>query len=306
MIGRNIKVSVLCVTYNQKDFIKQMLDSILSQKTDFNYEILINDDHSSDGTAEILKEYAKKHKNINLNLQKENLYSQGVRGMLARFLLPKAKGQYIAICEGDDYWTDPEKLQRQVDFMDGHPDYSVCFHPVTVHFENGEEKDSIYPDPRKAKEFTRRKLLKENFIQTNSVMYRRRKSYADMPQGIMPGDWYLHLYHSRFGKIGFINRCMAVYRRHSGGIWWDSYHDQDRFWEINGLYLTRFFIAVDKLYKDVEEYKEDTYSSIGFAFHQLMELSKKGRSKPLEDAMKEYPEYAQQFFMPQTSKNVDS
>ena len=140
--------------------------------------------------------------------------------MIGRFLLPKAKGEFLAICEGDDFWTDPTKLQRQVDFLEKHKDYALVFHPVRVFFDKGEKKDSVFPDINT--EFTLEELLRWNFIQTNSVMYRARKEYMDMVVDVMPGDWYLHLYHAQFGKIGFINRVMSAYRRHEGGVWWGS------------------------------------------------------------------------------------
>lgn len=211
-------VSILCITYNQKRFIKQTIDSFLEQKTDFPFEILVHDDASTDGTTEILKEYADMHPGIfRLFLEKENQYSKRNFRFIKDMYIA-AKGKYIATCEGDDFWTDPTKLQRQVDFLDKHQDYALVFHPVRVFYENGEQEDSIFPDIKS--DFTVKRLLQGNFIQTNSVVYRARGNYKDMEYDVVPGDWYTHLYHAQSGKIGFIDRVMSAYRRHEGGVWW--------------------------------------------------------------------------------------
>ncbi|TXN44732.1 glycosyltransferase, partial [Methylobacterium sp. WL7] len=119
-------VSVLCITYNQEPFIRQTLDSILSQRTDFPFELIVGDDRSSDGTAEIIAEYAARHANIVAILRPENV---GVVKNLDD-IAGRVSGEYVAICEGDDYWTDPDKLQRQLDYMRHRPEYTLCFHPV--------------------------------------------------------------------------------------------------------------------------------------------------------------------------------
>lgn len=121
-------VSVCCITYNHAPYISQCVDGFLMQKTSFPYEIIINDDCSSDGTTEILKEYAEKYPDlIQLILHDENQYSKGIRRILATFVYPLVKGKYIAICEGDDYWTDPYKLQKQVDYLESHPKCGMCY-----------------------------------------------------------------------------------------------------------------------------------------------------------------------------------
>ena len=123
----NIIVSICCVTYNHAPFIRQCLDGFLMQKTSFPIEILIHDDCSTDGTTEIIREYEKKYPELMFPIyEDENQYSKGV--WVDGFNYQRAKGKYIAYCEGDDYWTDPLKLQKQVDFMEAHPDYSVCWH----------------------------------------------------------------------------------------------------------------------------------------------------------------------------------
>ncbi len=249
------KVSILCLSFNQKDYIEQALESMLSQRTDFNFEILINDDASTDGTSEIIKEYQKKYPGIiKPTFQKENQYSQGKRNFILRYLIPKARGRYLAVCDGDDYWTDINKLQKQVDFLDSHKDYSLCFHPVRVIFENSEEPDSIYPESSDKHGFNITNLLKTNFIQTNSVMYRRQE-YKNMNLGVMPGDWYLHLYHAQFGKIGFINKVMSVYRRHPGGIWWDSYNNIDELLKKHGIGHMNLYMELLRIYGDTSEYR---------------------------------------------------
>ena len=134
---KNPKVSILCLTYNQKLFITQALDSFLMQKTDFDFEILIHDDASTDGTTKIIRQYQKKYPSIiKIIVQKENQFSKGNSEILTEYLFPLVKGKYIALCEGDDFFTDESKLQTQAEFLDNNPKCSLCFHPTRVIFEN--------------------------------------------------------------------------------------------------------------------------------------------------------------------------
>src|SRR5690554_4131282 len=129
----NPLVSISCITYNHAPYIRQCLEGFLMQQCDFEYEILIHDDASTDGTSDIIREYQEKYPNIiKPIIQTENQWSQGVRGIMARFNFPRAKGKYIALCEGDDYWTDPLKLQKQVDFLEENENYSFCFHDAII------------------------------------------------------------------------------------------------------------------------------------------------------------------------------
>ena len=123
-------VSICCLSYNHAAFISDCLDGFLMQQTHFPIEILIHDDASTDGTDDIIRHYAAQHPDIIFPLfETENQYSRGFSGKMdIVFNYSRARGKYIAYCEGDDYWTDPLKLQKQVDFMEAHPDYSVCFH----------------------------------------------------------------------------------------------------------------------------------------------------------------------------------
>ena len=218
------KVTICCITYNQEKYIRQALDGFVAQKTNFPFIVKIGDDCSSDNTKKIIEEYAKKYPEIIKPIyQKENTK---IYGNLCD-VYSDINTPYVAICEGDDYWTDENKLQKQVDFLEKNPQYSICFHPVKVIFENKEARNYIYPKHKK--EFTFEKLLYSNFIQTNSVMYRwnfrneRIEKY--LPKNIMPIDWYIHLAHAKTGKIGYINKVMAAYRRQPKGVWYNSFKD---------------------------------------------------------------------------------
>ena len=128
MEDNKIMVSVCCITYNQAEYIKYALDSFLIQKTNFKYEVIIHDDASTDGTAEIIKEYADKYPEIIKPIfQTENQYSKGVKRIL-NFTFKEAKGKYIALCEGDDYWINENKLQLQVEYMEKNPNCTLLFH----------------------------------------------------------------------------------------------------------------------------------------------------------------------------------
>lgn len=125
----NVKplVSISCITYNHAPYIRQCLEGFITQKTNFAYEVLIHDDASTDGTSEIIQEYENKYPDIIKPIyESENQYQKGVPMGSEVWNVPRAQGKYIALCEGDDYWTDPNKLQKQVDYMEQHPEIDLC------------------------------------------------------------------------------------------------------------------------------------------------------------------------------------
>lgn len=134
---QEVKVSVICAAYNHEKYIAKALDSFVSQRTDFPFEVLVHDDASTDGTAAIIRQYAEKYPDIIRPIyQTENQYQKGV-SVVGQILFPAARGQYLAMCEGDDYWTDPDKLQRQYDYMQSHPDCPLSLHQSIRVFEDG-------------------------------------------------------------------------------------------------------------------------------------------------------------------------
>lgn len=289
--NKKVKVSILCLAYNQRKYIKKCLDGFLMQKTNFDYEVLIHDDSSTDGTEKIIKEYAAKNSNIKPIYQKANQYSKGVK-ITKEYQLPRVKGEFVALCEGDDYWTDENKLQKQVDFLDSNPDYALCFHPVKILFE-GKGIVGEYPEPELHKKNSVLELLKQNYIQTNSVMYRRAQSYNAFSSIALPGDWYMHLYHAQFGKIGFINETMAVYRRHKGGIWWDAHNDIDSIWKNHGIGHFELYDQMLKMHGKNDANREVIGSHITDLFTNMARISEGNKdTELLTEACEKYPRLA--------------
>lgn len=241
------KLSIVCITYNQEKYIAQAIDSFFSQNIDFNIEIIVADDGSTDLTPSIIRSYKSKS-NINIKpvLRKKNI------GIQSNFknALERARGQYIAICEGDDFWTDSSKLQKQVDFLDSHPEHDIVFHPVSVFFEDSSRDSYTFPDS--TNDLSVERLAKENFIQTNSVVY-RKKNYRNLSVDALPYDWYLHLYHASSGKIGFIDKTMSAYRVHDNGVWWDSHTSNNQIWIKHGIAQLTVFTEALKMYEDNHE-----------------------------------------------------
>lgn len=288
-------VSVVTIAFNQEKYIRDALESFMMQKTDFSFEVIVGDDASTDNTPEIIKEYAKSTPEIfKAILRKKNI------GVVPNFInaLRAAKGKYIAICEGDDYWTDPYKMQRQVDFLEANPDCALCFHPVKVFFENNDRPSSIYPAKEQRADLTVKALLEGNYIQTNSVMYRKQK-YTDLPVGILPFDWYLHLYHAQFGKIGFIDKTMAAYRKHPEGLWWEANNDIEKIWEKYGITHLGLYVELQKLYGKNPEYNQILHGHISRMFMRLIEFDQKHKSSLVFEGVRAYPELVEEFFVNQ-------
>ena len=216
-------VSICSITYNHKPYIRQCLDSLLLQKTNFIYEIIINDDCSTDGTTEIIKEYASKYPNlIHPIFHDENQYSKGVRGMFAKFCFPQARGKYIAMCEGDDYWTDPLKLQKQVDFMETHVEYVMCSHIVDIYNEN--ERVRKKWGVQQPQEYDIYTLVYGPWIfHPLSVLFRRESLAVEKCQKYRSSKYMTIFYNVLLNGRGYyMSECMAVYRQHNGGVWSNS------------------------------------------------------------------------------------
>lgn len=238
------KLSVICLAYNQQDYIRQALDGFVMQKTNFPFEVIVHDDASTDKTADIIREYQKRYPDIIKPIfQTENQFSRG-SNIMTKFIWPNVRGKYVAMCDGDDYWTDGNKLQKQVDFLDTHPDYTICFHPVQVFWDDNKEPEYIYP--KNLKHVSLENLMRVNFIPNCSVVYRWCNIGDQWPLDIYPWDWYVHLWHAKNGKIGFIPSAMARYRRQPGGISFAYTNGMDALHMHHGIKEMNFFIQVEK------------------------------------------------------------
>jgi glycosyltransferase involved in cell wall biosynthesis len=209
-------ISVITVTFGQEKYIINTLKGVLMQKTNEPIEFIIANDNSPDNTHSIIQEFLDKETTPH-NLTIKYIRHENNKGAIANFFwaIKKATGKYIAICEGDDYWTDPLKLQKQVDFLEQNPDFVLCFHPVKILNLDGTIVDDFIT--KVPENYSERKTLAENpnYIHTPSVMFRNiTEKYINSIefQNTPIGDYFLYMALTKFGKIGFLNDVMAVYR----------------------------------------------------------------------------------------------
>jgi len=213
-------VSIINNTYNHESFIREALESFLGQETTFPVEILVHDDASTDDTAEIIKEYELKYPGLVLPVyQKENQYSKGVK-LTQNFQYPRARGKYIALCEGDDYWTDPLKLQKQVEFLEANEEYVMCFHEAEIDSFDGKSRLNIY-DHLENRDYSGLEILKKWTVPTASVVFRTEILNKKLPPShpdFLFSDIILFLHLVEFGKIHCLANKMSVYRVHLSGV----------------------------------------------------------------------------------------
>lgn len=218
-------VSICCLVYNHEPYIRECLDGFMMQKTDFPFEVLIHDDASTDKSAEIIREYEEKYPEIIKPIyQTENQYSKGI-GVTRVFQFPRAKGKYIALCEGDDYWTDPLKLQKQVDFLEANNEYSLCvggFKKINVYNKECDEIIIIPYGVNKSNEgydFTLEEIKKGWLTKTLTAVFRNDITLNDKLGKYKYGRDINLFYHIlKTGKGFYFTEVMGVYRIHEGGV----------------------------------------------------------------------------------------
>ena len=236
-----IKVSVIVHTYNHEKYIRQTLDSILNQQVNFEFEVIVGDDASPDDTPKIIQEYQQKFPTIiKALLHPKNLGGYGKGNTLAT--LAVCQGQYIAAMDGDDYWTNPLKLQKQVDFLDNNPDFVSCFHNAIIHFEDGSHPDMYVNDDSQRVVTTIEDLVGEDeiwYMATSSVMFRNGiiKEYPQWFHDSKSGDIPRYILLGKHGKFFYINELMSVYRKNGGGMsFTDGKQDAEFLFNRIGMY----------------------------------------------------------------------
>jgi|SRR5215469_7076428 len=212
-----MKLSVMMITYNHERFIAHAIESVLVQQVNFDYEIVIGEDCSTDGTRAVVMDFHRRYPDLIVPLLRDrNL------GAMRNFAetLAACKGKYVALLEGDDYWIRKDKLQTQIDFLDEHSDHAICCHRAQFVDETGADQSRVYPT-LPAGSYGIADLFHENWIVACSVMY-RWGSVGSLPGWFLTlkmGDWPLHILVGRAGKIHLMDDVMSVYRIHQGGIW---------------------------------------------------------------------------------------
>ncbi|HRD51869.1 MAG TPA: glycosyltransferase [Flavobacteriales bacterium] len=221
MQGIRPKVSVLCTAFNHERFIRHTLEGFVAQQTDFPFEVIVHDDASTDGTAAIIREFHAAYPLlIKPIFQTVNQYRLE-RGRVTRIVQSAAKGEFWAICEGDDYWIDPFKLRDQVALLEARPEFTACV--TEAWSETDGKRESAHLGLRAAaragSSFGLQDILRENFVTTATLML-RRDSLMPLPDSFWSapaGDWFMLVLLASKGRIGYIDRPTAVRSRHVGG-----------------------------------------------------------------------------------------
>ncbi|MFD0933337.1 glycosyltransferase family 2 protein [Psychroflexus salinarum] len=229
-------VSVVMITYNHENFIKEAIQGVLTQVSDFTIELIIANDKSTDATHQVIDELLEKNIPEHIHIRYYN--HKGNKGMMSNFIwaLQQAKGKYIALCEGDDYWTDPLKLQKQADFLEENKGFVLCCHNAFfLNSVSSKTQERVIPKLRQDKEYTELELNKGAWILTPTLFFRNLNDIHDIlnkvESKILNSDMLLFSILGKFGKGKYIESIEPVmYRVHEGGVWSSKKHDKIFVW----------------------------------------------------------------------------
>lgn len=281
-MNEQILVSIICITYNHEKYIEDAIKGFLMQKTNFKYEILIHDDASTDNTVNIIKEYEMRYSDlIKAIYQEENQYSKGKP--VTSNLYKIARGKYLAFCEGDDYWIDENKLQRQVDFLEKNKEYYAVYHNVLVVDENKKETEEGKKDfpIKKEHEFVG---IKNNFFVLPNQMASlvSRNFYKYLLEKNINLDFYKTNGDMKFpvvflsqGKIKVLEEMMSAYRRTYTG---DSWNARIKNKNMSSHYF-RSVIELKRLVKDLTGEEIDIRRKLTIIFMESLTILKKNKNK---------------------------
>ena len=268
----NIRVSIICNTYNHEKYIESALKGFIMQKTNFPFEVLVHDDASTDKTADIIRLYENQYPDIIKPIyQNENQFSQGIYAT-DTFQMPRAKGDYIAFCEGDDCWIDENKLQKQFDLMESHPETGICAHAANNE-QNGEYVGKTMPYNEDTSFSVENVIINDgDFVPTASLFVRKSVFYDGYTfRSIIPCDYSLQIQGALHGGMLYLNDAMAVYRLQTSGSWTtDMIKNKDKHIKhydtiINMLDV--FDKETSGKYSDIVEFQKNVY-----VFNKAVEL----------------------------------
>lgn len=205
-------ISVCVITYNHAAFIRDALEGIARQRTNFPFEVVVSDDGSTDGTVELCRSFGWRLPGLRVAAATSN------RGALRNLLeaLAMCRGRFVALCEGDDFWIDPDKLQLQFQALESRPDYSVCFHAAIVEYPDRHQE--VWQPYGRRKVYDVSDLFKSWLMPTASVVFRNPIDYPPYVARATHGDLALFTYLARAGPIAYLDRIMSVYRKHPAGM----------------------------------------------------------------------------------------
>ena len=289
-----MKLSIHVVTYNDEKNIARALQSAIDQKLSCEFEIVIGDDCSTDGTREILTAFRDQHPGvIRLILRERNIGDKGKQNFVNT--LQACRGEYVALLPGDDYWTAPDKLQKQIDFLDANAEFSACFHNVLEVDESNPNHARLMCPPDQKTELTVADFLECNHIPTCSVMF-RNNLFGEIPEWFyrgLPGDWFLHILNAQHGNVRYLNEVMAVYRKQPGGAWSSMAAEQrvrhvlDSYPLLDAHLNFEYHDACSRHMRDLK--RELSYIHIG-RFHTIARAGYLGKALPsLVSAIKYEP-----------------